>query len=210
MAWPVVLLPDFLSDTWAMPTDSVEIYQEVEWWGPVPQESFTAVLSPEWAGPRTDGSEYALTCTAYGDDGAILARSTIVCRTGETLPEMGVPRHYRAPVPGPLEVLRLMTVTEADVDEFCEYSGARYAVSATMRDARRLGFCNLLVPGPFLALMHIGVAPDRPEKGRISVWSRGPVTAGAAVSMCRSIDNPKVSCVRAIGGTRPATIAVMD
>lgn len=205
VAWPVILLPDFVAGTGTMAPDSVELYQRVDWNGPVPLGDLVARVSPRWARLRKDRIEYGLSTEVIAEDRPV-ASSVIVCLTRSKVEPFGRSVLARPPDPGTLERGRQLTIGDQDVREYSEAVRSSYLVTSRATIAHEMGYRNILVPGPMLTAAHLAAEPSLPDAGSVEVWFRRPVTAGSAMVMC-SAAGSGTRCFRPIGANEPATIS---
>jgi hypothetical protein len=206
IAWPVVLLPDFLLGREAMPSDSVERYQRVQWESPIPTDSFEASIRQTWARSRGERTEFEVECAAVvGSE--VVASSRIVCLTRRVLPDAGHPDIPEAGEPGLLVPKRGVIFGDDDIREFCEVSKSHYSVTSRIGDAQVLGFRNVLVPGPLLTIVHLSEADAGRATGSIDVWFKGPVTAGSANTICRPEHPGGLWAIRDVATGQPRTVA---
>jgi hypothetical protein len=206
IAWPVVLLPDFLLGREAMPSDSVERYQRVEWEGPIPTDSFEAIIRHTWARSRGGRTEFQVECAAVVG-GGVVASSRIVCLTRRVLPDAGHPDIPEAGEPGALVPKRPIVFGDDDIREFCEVSKSHYSVTSRTRDAQVLGFRNVLVPGPLLTIVHLSEANAGRARGSIDVWFRRPVTAGSHNTLYGPEHAGGLWAIRDVATGQPRTLA---
>jgi hypothetical protein len=206
LGWPIALLPDFLEGSWTLPSDSVERFQHVSWTSPVPDGPFGATHRQEWAVRSGRRSETAVTTEAWVGV-THLASSRIVCSTQAAHPGDGVDGVPAPPRVGSGTVERRLAVTDDQVRAFSAVSGARYAAFAGSSEAGRLGFNNVVVPGPLLAMVHLLAAGMDADHGDLEVWFRRPVTVGSALELVRSDHDPSVWSIRSIATNAQLTIA---
>jgi hypothetical protein len=204
LAWPAVLLPDFLAGRHTMAADSVERYQRVEWRRPIPETELEVSVRGSWAEEREGRTQYEM-LTEVRSGGELAGRSRIVCVTAAAIEPFGRPFVPASPQVGPVRVVRPFTVSDADVRDFSEQARTHYLVTGGTGDARGLGFRNSLVPGPMLTALHLAAWDEPPEAGWVEVWFKGPVAAGAAMSLCRTVDGRSWS-IQAVGEQRAATV----
>jgi hypothetical protein len=203
--WPIVLLPEFLDPSWAMPWDTVQLYHRLTWNGPLPLGPFPATLRLEWIAPRRGKTELAVT-TEVRNRGRLLASGLMVGMTDTRCTPFGRSALRGPPGVGDLEWRRDVIVTDAAVSDFTAISRTFYAVTSTAAEAQRLGYPNLLVPGVLLVLLHMAWA-DLGSAGQIETWLRRPITAGAAMQVCQSSDDRRIWALRSVANGSVATVS---
>jgi hypothetical protein len=200
----VILLPEFLDPAWAMPWDTVQLYHRLTWNGPLSVEPFPATLRVRWVAPRNGKTELAVT-TEVSDRGRLLASSLMVGLTEASFTPFGQSALPTAPRVDDLERRRDVIVTDAAVSDFTAISRTFYAATSTAAEAQRLGYRNLLVPGALLVTFHMAWA-GLGREGRIETWFQRPVTAGAAMEVCQSPDDPRIWALRSVANGSVATV----
>ena len=52
IGWPMVLIPEIIDSRYRLGATALQVYQRVEWFGPVPRREFTASGHVEWVSGR--------------------------------------------------------------------------------------------------------------------------------------------------------------
>ncbi len=83
LGWPMVLIPEIIDSRYRLGDSALQVYQRVEWFGPVPRGEFTAAGHVEWVSARSGSFEAGVATEARLGEQR-LARSLLVARmTGE-------------------------------------------------------------------------------------------------------------------------------
>jgi hypothetical protein len=210
LGWPMILIPEIIDSRYRLGDTALQVYQGVEWHGPVPRHAFTASGRVEWVSgsPRRAGSFEAgvLTTARLGDEE--LARSLLVARMAgdlESYGERGLPARPDLDVAS-LVRRRTLVVDEATIRHFARLAGTHYPVHENEHYAWSQGYPTILVQGLLLfmtQLYHAGVG----STGKAAMWFRRAVPAGSLVESCQSTADPELWAIRLVGGGEVAAIA---
>jgi len=208
IGWPMVLIPEIIDSRYRLGETALQVYQRVEWNGPVPRRRFTASGHVEWVSSR-DGSSFeagVATRARLGEED--LARSLLVARMTGQLESYG-PRDL--PARPDLDVAslsrrRTLVVDEGSIRHFAGLAGTRYPVHEDERYAWAQGYPTILVQGLLLFIIQLHYAGVGPV-GRGEMWFRRAVPAGSLLESCRSSTDPSLWAMRLVGGGEIAAIA---
>jgi hypothetical protein len=206
IGWPMVLIPEVVDSRFRLGETALQVYQRVEWTGPIPRGEFTASGRVEWVSGREGSFETGLATEArLGGDA--LARSLLVARMAGDLESYGT-----RDLPGRPEVdeeslvrRRTLVVDEATIRHFAGLAGTRYPVHEDEHYAWAQGFPTILVQGLLLfltQLFYAGVGPT----GRGEMWFRRAVPAGSLLESCQSTTDPTIWAMRMVGNKEIAAI----
>ena len=93
IGWPMILIPEIIDSRYRFGDTARQVYQRVEWFGPVPRQQFTASGRVEWVSAQSGAFETGIGTEAHLG-GELLARSLLVARmTGdlESYGDRGLP-----------------------------------------------------------------------------------------------------------------------
>jgi len=207
LGWPMVLIPEIIDSRYRLGDSALQVYQRVEWSGPVPTGEFTASAHVEWVSGRGGSFEAGL-ATEARRGGERLAHCLLVARMTGDLESYG----ERDLPPRPdvdettLSRRRTLVVDEATIRHFAELAGTRYPVHDDERYAWSQGYPTILVQGLLLFMTQLyqyGVGPS----GRGEMWFRRAVPAGSLLESCQSTADPTLWAMRLVGGGEVAAIA---
>jgi hypothetical protein len=207
LGWPMVLIPEIIDSRYRLGDTALQVYQGVEWHGPVPRETFTASGRVEWVSSRRGTFEAGLSTTAsVGDDK--LARSLLVARMAGDLEPYGERDLPERPDLDEASLVRrrTMVVDEATIRHFATLAGTHYPVHENEHYAWSQGYPTILVQGLLLfmtQLYYAGVGPT----GKGEMWFRRAVPAGSLLESCQSTTDPQLWAIRLVGGGEVAAIA---
>ena len=200
IGWPMILIPEIIDSRYRFGASALQVYQRVEWFGPVPRQQFTASGRVEWVSAQSGSFETGIGTEAHLD-GELLARSLLVARMTGDLESYG----QRA-LPARPEVdrasfarRRTLVVDEGTIRHFAELAGTRYPIHDDERYAWAQGYPSILVQGLLLfmtQLYHAGAGPT----GRGEMWFRRAVPAGSLLESCQSTADPSLWALRLVGG----------
>lgn len=207
IAWPMVLLPEIVDARYRFGESALQIYQRVEWNGPVPRAEFNVSARLDWVSSRNSAMEVGV-ATGAQFDGGERARSLVVARMAGDVGSYGIRGLPRRPDLDGMSLTRRRTlvVDSTKVREFTELAGTRYPIHDDERYARAHGYPTILVQGLLIFLIqlhHAGAGPT----GRAEMWFRRPVPAGSLVESCQSMADPALWAIRLIGGGEVAAVA---
>jgi hypothetical protein len=206
IGWPMVLIPEVVDSRFRLGETALQVYQRVEWSGPIPRGEFTASGRVEWVSGR-DGSFEAGLATEARVGGDSLARSLLVARMAGDLESYGTRDLPARPEvdEGALVRRRTLVVDEATIRHFAGLAGTRYPVHEDEHYAWAQGYPTILVQGLLLfltQLFYAGVGPT----GRGEMWFRRAVPAGSLLESCQSRTDPAVWAMRMVGNKEIAAI----
>lgn len=207
LGWPMVLIPEIIDSRYRLGDSAVQVYQRVEWFGPVPRQAFTASGHVEWVSARP-GSFEAGVATEARLEGERLARSLLVARMAGELESYGTRDLPPRPEVDPTTLARRRTlvVDEAVIRQFADLAGTHYPVHEDEHYAWAQGYPAILVQGLLLFITQLhygGVGPT----GRAEMWFRRAVPAGSLLESCQSTADPTLWALRLVGGGDVAAIA---
>src|SRR5438132_7988955 len=79
IGWPMVLIPEIIDSRYRLGDEALQVYQRVEWYGPVPRREFTASGHVEWVSGRGGSFEAGVATEAHLVD-KLVARSLLLAR----------------------------------------------------------------------------------------------------------------------------------
>jgi hypothetical protein len=207
LGWPMVLIPEIIDSRYRLGDTAVQVYQRVEWFGPVPRGEFIASGHVEWVSARPGSFEAGVGTEArLGEER--LARSLLVARMAGELESYGA----RDLPPRP-EVeskawarRRTLVVDEAVIRQFADLAGTHYPVHEDEHYAWAQGYPAILVQGLLLFITQLHYAGVGPT-GRAEMWFRRAVPAGSLLESCQSTSDPTLWALRLVGGGQLAAIA---
>lgn len=207
LGWPMVLIPEIIDSRYRLGDTALQVYQGVEWHGPVPRQQFSASGNVEWVSSRGGSFEAGLVTRArLGNED--LARSLLVARMAgdlESYGERDLPTRPELDVAS-LVRRRTMVVDEATIRHFAMLAGTHYPIHENERYAWSQGFPTILVQGLLLfmtQLYYAGVGAT----GKGEMWFRRAVPAGSLLESCQSSTDPELWAVRLVGGGEVAAVA---
>src|SRR5438067_1293049 len=206
VGWPMILIPEIIDSRYRLGDSALQVYQRVEWFGPVPRREFAASARVEWVSGRAGSFEAGIGTEArLGDDR--LARSLLVARMTGDLDSYGERALPPRPDVDATSLARRLTlvVDEGMIRHFAGLAGTRYPVHDDERYAWTQGYPAILVQGLLLfmtQLYHAGAGPT----GRAETWFRRAVPAGSLLESCQSTTDPTLWALRLIGGGEIAAI----
>jgi len=207
LGWPMVLIPEIIDSRYRLGDSAVQVYQRVDWFGPVPRQPFTASGHVEWVSARPGSFEAGVvTQASLGEER--LARSLLVARMTGELGSYGTRALPPRPDVDPASLARRRTlvVDEAVIRQFADLAGTHYPVHEDEHYAWAQGYPATLVQGLLLfitQLHYTGVGPT----GRAEMWFRRVVPAGSLLESCQSTADPSLWAMRLVGGGQIAAIA---
>jgi hypothetical protein len=207
IGWPMILIPEIIDSRYRLGDSALQVYQRVEWFGPVPRREFTASGQVQWVSGR-EGSFEAGLATEARLDGEVLARSLLVARmTGdmESYGQRALPPRPDAD-PASLTRRRTLVVDEATIRHFAHLAGTHYPVHDDERYAWAHGYPTILVQGLLLFMTQLFQSGKVGPTGRGEMWFRRAVPAGSLIELCRSSADPSLWAVRLVGGGEIAAI----
>lgn len=207
LGWPMVLIPEIIDSRYRLGDSAVQVYQRVEWFGPVPERQFTASGHVEWVSARPGSFEAGVTTEArLGEER--LARSLLVARMAGDLEPYGTRGLPPRPDvdPAALARRRTLVVDEATIRHFADLAGTHYPVHEDERYAWAQGYPAILVQGLLLFITQLHYAGVGPT-GRGEMWFRRAVPAGSLLESCQSRADPTLWALRLVGGGQIAAIA---
>lgn len=207
IGWPMVLIPEVVDSRFRLGDTALQVYQRVEWSGPIPRGEFTASGRVEWVSAREGSFEAGLTTQArLGDQD--LARSLLVARMAGDLESHGTRVLPDRPDVDEASLARRRTlvVDEATIRHFAGLAGTRYPVHEDEHYAWSQGYPTILVQGLLLFLTQLYYAGVGPT-GRGEMWFRRAVPAGSLLESCQSTTDPTVSVMRLVGSREIAAVA---
>lgn len=206
IGWPMVLIPEVVDSRFRLGDTALQVYQRVEWSGPIPRGEFTASGRVEWVSARGGSFEAGLTTEArlgHHD----LARSLLVARMAGDLESHGT--RVLPDRPGVDEASlarrRTLVVDEATIRHFAGLAGTRYPIHEDEHYAWSRGYPTILVQGLLLFLTQLYYAGVGPI-GRGEMWFRRAVPAGSLLESCQSTVDPTVWVMRMVGNQEIAAI----
>lgn len=207
IGWPMVLIPEIVDSRYRFGESALQIYQRVEWTGPVPREEFNASAGVDWVSTR-DGVVEAGVATGARLDADERARNLVVVRVAGDVGSYGARGLPRLPDLDGMSLARRrsLVVSSAIVHQFAELAGTRYPIHDDEHYARAQGYPTILVQGLLLFLIQLHYAGAGPS-GRAEMWFRRPVPAGSLIESCQSLTDPALWVIRLIGGGEVAAIA---
>jgi hypothetical protein len=207
LGWPMVLIPEIIDSRYRLGDSAVQVYQRVEWFGPVPREQFTASGHVEWVSARPGSFEAGVVTEARLEDER-LARSLLVARMAGDLEPYGTRDLPPRPDvdPGALARRRTLVVDETTIRHFADLAGTHYPVHEDERYAWAQGYPAILVQGLLLFITQLHYAGVGPT-GRGEMWFRRAVPAGSLLESCQSRADPSLWALRLVGGGEIAAIA---
>jgi hypothetical protein len=207
LGWPMILIPEIIDSRYRLGDTALQVYQGVEWFGPVPRQEFTASGQVEWVSAQGGGFEAGLS-TRASLAGEELARSRLVARMAgdlESYGERGLPPRPELDLAS-LNRRRTMVVDEAVIKHFALLAGTHYPIHENEHYAWSQGYPTILVQGLLLfmtQLYYAGVGPS----GKAEMWFRRAVPAGSLLESCQSSDDPEVWVIRLVGGGDVAAVS---
>lgn len=207
IGWPMVLIPEIIDSRYRLGDEALQVYQRVEWNGPIPRGAFAACGRVQWVSSRQGSFEAGIATEArHGDDR--LAQSLLVARmAGEVepygtrelspRPELDLPSLARR---------RTLVVDEATVRHFGDLAGSRYPIHDDERYALARGYPAILVQGLLLFMAQLHYAGLRPT-GRGEMWFQRAVPAGSLLESCQCTTDPTLWVMRLVGTGEVAAIA---
>lgn len=207
LGWPMVLIPEIIDSRYRLGDTALQVYQRVEWDGPVPRQVFTASGRVAWVSGRAGSFEAGLSTRAsVGDDE--LARSLLVARMDGDLESYGERDLPARPGVDPASLVRrrTMVVDEATIRHFATLAGTHYPIHENEHYAWSQGHPTILVQGLLLfmtQLYYAGVGPT----GRAEMWFRRAVPARSLLESCQSTTDPALWVIRLVGGGEVAAIS---
>lgn len=207
LGWPMVLIPEIVDSRYRLGDTAVQVYQRVEWDGPVPRQAFTASGRVAWVSSRSDSFEAGLATRASAGHEE-LARSLLVARMDGELESYGTRALPPRPELDPASLVRrrTMVVDEATIRHFATLAGTHYPIHDNEHYAWSQGYPTILVQGLLLfltQLYHAGVG----STGRAEMWFRRAVPAGSLLESCQSTTDPELWTIRLVGGGQVAAIS---
>ena len=207
LGWPMILIPEIIDSRYRLGDSALQVYQRVEWFGPVPRRQFTASGRVQWVSGRAGSFEAGVGTEArLGDE--LLARSLLVARmTGEleSHGERGLPPRPDFDATS-FTRRRTLVVDEATIRHFADLAGTRYPVHDDERYAWAQGYPTILVQGLLLFMTQLYQAGIG-STGRGEMWFRRAVPAGSLLESCQSTADPSLWALRLVGGGEIAAIA---
>jgi len=207
LGWPMVLIPEIIDSRYRMGDTALQVYQRVEWDGPVPRQAFTASGRVAWLSSRDGSFEAGLaTRASVGDEE--LARSLLVARMDGDLDSYGERALPPRPEVDPESLVRrrTMVVDEATIRHFATLAGTHYPIHENERYAWSQGHPTILVQGLLLFMTQLYFAGVG-STGRAEMWFRRAVPAGSLLESCQSSSDPEVWAIRLVGGGAIAAIS---
>jgi hypothetical protein len=206
IGWPMVLIPEIVDSRYRLGETALQVYQRVEWHGPVPRREFTASGHVEWVSGRS-GSFEAGVATEARLGGDVLARSLLVARMSGEMDSYGRRVLSARPEldPASLSRRRTLVVDEATIRHFADLAGTRYPVHDDQHYAWAQGYPTILVQGLLLFITQLHYAGVGPT-GRGEMWFRRAVPAGSLLESCQSTTDPSLWAMRLVGGGEIAAI----
>jgi hypothetical protein len=206
LGWPMILIPEIIDSRYRFGDTALQVYQRVEWFGPVPRREFTAGGHVEWVSGRGGQFEAGVATEArLGEE--LLARSLLVARMAGELESYGVRALPARPDldPASLARRRTLVVDEATIRHFADLAGTRYPVHDDERYAWAQGYPTILVQGLLLFMTQLYQSGAGPT-GRGEMWFRRAVPAGSLLESCQSTTDPSLFAMRLVGGGEIAAI----
>jgi len=207
LGWPMVLIPEIIDSRYRLGDTAVQVYQRVEWFGPVPRGEFTAAGHVEWVSARGGSFEAGVATEArLGEER--LARSLLVARMTGELESYGTRDLPSRPEvdPAALARRRTLVVDAGTIRHFADLAGTHYPVHEDERYAWGQGYPTILVQGLLLFITQLHYAGVGPT-GRGEMWFRRIVPAGSLLESCQSTADPGLWALRLVGGGEIAAIA---
>jgi len=207
LGWPMVLIPEIIDSRYRLGDSALQVYQRVEWFGPVPGGEFTAAGHVEWVSARVGSFEAGVATEARLGE-ARLARSLLVARMTGELDSYGTRDLPSRPEvdPAALARRRTLVVDEGTIRHFADLAGTHYPVHEDERYAWGQGYPTILVQGLLLFITQLHYAGVGPT-GRGEMWFRRAVPAGSLLESCQSTTDPSLWALRLVGGGDIAAIA---
>lgn len=207
LGWPMVLIPEIIDSRYRLGDTALQVYQGVEWHGPVPRQQFNASGKVEWVSSRGGSFETGLSTRArLGEED--LARSLLVARMAgdlESYGERDLPARPELDVAS-LVRRRTMVVDEATIRHFAMLAGTHYPIHENEHYAWSQGFPTILVQGLLLFMTQLYYAGVR-ATGKAEMWFRRAVPAGSLLESCQSGTDPELWAIRLVGGGEVAAVA---
>lgn len=206
LGWPMILIPEIIDSRYRLGDTALQVYQGVEWHGPVPRQPFTAAGRVEWVSGRAGSFEAGL-ATEARLDGQALARSVLVARMAGNLESYGDRMLPSRPDldPASLTRRRTMVVDEATIRHFATLAGTHYPIHENEHYAWSQGYPAILVQGLLLFMTQLHYAGVGPT-GKGEMWFRRAVPAGSLLELCQSTIDPELWAVRLVGGGEIAAV----
>lgn len=207
IGWPMVLIPEIVDSRYRLGETALQVYQRVEWSGPIPRGEFTARGHVDWVSSHEGSFEAGVTTEALLGDERI-ARSLLVARMRGEMESYGtraLPARPEIDVDS-LVRRRTLVVDEATIKHFASLAGTRYPVHEDEHYAWAQGYPSILVQGLLLfltQLFYAGVGPT----GQGEMWFRRAVPAGSLLESCQSSTDPSLWALRLVGTREIAGIA---
>jgi MaoC like domain len=207
IGWPMCLIPEIIDSRYRLGDEALQVYQRVEWFGPVPRLEFTASAHVEWVSSLTGSFEAGVATEArLGDE--LLAQSLLVARMVGELESYGT---RALPARPDLDVAslsrrRTLVVDEASIRHFAGLAGTHYPVHEDQHYAWGQGYPTILVQGLLLFIIQLHYAGIG-STGRGEMWFRRAVPAGSLLESCQSTVDPTLWAMRLVGGGEVAAIA---
>jgi len=207
LGWPMVLIPEIIDSRYRLGDSALQVYQRVEWFGPVPRETFTASAHVEWVSAVAGSFEAGVATEARLEEER-LARSLLVARMAGDLESYGRRDLPARPEldPATLARRRTLVVDEAVIRHFADLAGTHYPVHEDEHYAWAQGYPATLVQGLLLFITQLHYAGVGPT-GRAEMWFRRAVPAGSLLESCRCTADPSLWAMRLVGGGQIAAIA---
>ncbi|HVW34148.1 MAG TPA: MaoC family dehydratase [Acidimicrobiia bacterium] len=209
LGWPMVLIPEIVDSRYRLGETALQVYQRVDWQGPVPRGEFTTGGQVAWVSAREGSFEAGITTRATLDDRE-LARCLLVARMDGDLESYGertLPSRPALDEPS-LYRRRTLIVDEATIRGFGDLAGTRYPVHDDERYARAAGYPTILVQGLLLFITQLFYAgAGAASGGTAEMWFRRAVPAGSLLESCQSTSDPSLWAMRLIGGGETAAVA---
>src|SRR6266550_7046794 len=207
IGWPMVLIPEIVDSRYRLGETALQVYQRVEWDGPIPLGEFTASGHVEWVSGRAGSLETGVVTRARLGEKP-LARSLLVARMPGEIESYGsrdLPARPQLDLAS-LSRRRTLVVDEGTIRHFADLAGTRYPIHDDERYAWAQGYPTILVQGLLLfitQLYYAGVGPS----GRGEMWFRRAVPAGSLLESCQSTVDPALWALRLVGSGDVAAIA---
>lgn len=207
LGWPMVLIPEIIDSRYRLGDTALQVYQGVEWHGPVPRQEFTASGQVQWVSGRGGSFEAGLS-TRASLGGEELARSLLVARMMGDLESYGERALPARPDLDPTALARRRTlvVDEATIRHFALLAGTHYPVHENEHYAWSKGYPTILVQGLLLFITQVYFAGVGPT-GKAEMWFRRAVPAGSLLESCQSTTDPELWAIRLVGGGEVAAIS---
>ena len=209
LGWPMVLIPEIVDSRYRLGETALQVYQRVEWHGPVPRGEFTTGGQVAWVSDREGSFEAGISTRArLGDEE--LARCLLVARMQGDLESYGERRLPPRPEldESSLYRRRTLVVDEATIRAFGDLAGTRYPVHDDERYAWAAGYPTILVQGLLLFITQLFYAGSSAASAGVGeMWFRRAVPAGSLLESCQSTTDPSLWAMRLIGGGEVAAVA---